>query len=1757
LVQNIGWFIGVFCFIAGSLFLVHSTDGYNSNLIAFFAFFIFTLALLFSGYRLRHKRPELEISSYVIFILSLLLIPLTTIIATQLLMSSDTLGLQLFSGLLVLIELSVFYFAVTLVSGLMDRSLQRGLPRFFLALTATQLLQVLLLALPFWQLLIVIHLLIFALLSTSIYLFANQWLQSIFIDRHKIAYFAAGTLIYAAIVAFVFITGSNAIELPAGYYGFFLLLLCGLLFFIDAQLKHWIEQHTYLSRFSFLVYGLSVLALCLVAKHPIAIPTLVLAIALYAFMVWRYLTLTPLTMLLACYFWLYHELVLQHLGYSWYLLASLPVLFSLYKAANWAIIKRQSAYLAVIVYRVLYGLLTVLTVWSLSQSEAGFVAMLTAITAGILIYYTLKSAPIAIFKPYSKIDPVSINRHENLLGSHWFYSIPLLGMVTVFYTPRLLASEVQFSLGVLLLAGFWAYYGLSSFFKARSSSVTTSIEQRLNSALFSVLVAIVPLWILSDNLQRVIPLFLAGIIILWLSYQLLMRGLFYVALLVLVTAYLPIKAIYFPTPSGLATVLISIGLWFWLWYRERQATSELILLKREQVGQKLALLPSCRLVGWYPLPSAPTLFREVIAVPLEQVMCLLWFLGMKTLYDRFYYDQLSYAWLAAVFFIAVFSLLLIIRYSLLKLLPVPIALALAAVLMMLQFWELPLRCLLLAAVVFALVSWQIVNYSLAKAFFIKLIDTLNPTLSNNDIEQAGKITHHTAFFIVIVSAVWQGLASCHCSLIALFTFITTSAFLWLSDRRYNQLVVRYLVLVFAVFAAFTGIDYVSLTLINFDMNPFIVISLVISALSIPTTTYTKPCSETAIFLVFFGVIFQLLHIVQVTAIIKPLDYTVLLLAGVSLLVANAKDKSPVCTFSAFALWVLAALWLENSLVHAQQPFYLWLNSPFADLWLLLAVLSLGISLLSHWLKSEKTIDACYLPPLNTVAILCFMWSLLGTLTLFFSSAGHANLLALIFLVLLLALFPLSKNRSGAAQSRGFASANLVTLAAFNILPIGLDGFALQSTMVLFGYTLWLVATLLLPRFNQRYSEWAIEPNYFPWLGLLLVAFSGGWWQTLVALDMGIYCLELFGYCLLMLRYSNWAGFAWLSAIAFTVVGIAFNFDNDSLPINLLLWGNLQLLLVTVWQRKGEKLAERWQWQQPPLAQAFTYTTQFIFISYLLIATLVLGFALFDGVEGNTNLLKVLPISILLVLSLLHLLWVRFASVALHSFIHSLFLLLWVIYFTYLNELFQPPLLLALWGIVLLAVSKVRMTYHAGEINTALTYWLRASVILATLALLTYSEDTLGELILSLAIVAALSAMLGGKKTHSPWLLMARFEGLLLLHGWVFLLVGHTSQSLALLLPWYALQNTLLAVLSMWFLNRLLTKPLASEYQTYYQQALQGTSWLIALGLLQLLGHGILVQQAIMAGLQPQWLLSPFDSIAAFSTGAIIVTVGLRRVRHSLDSNWLYGLVMLVGALAFYGRLLWLGAAAVSLWDTAALIGCAYILFFLQGLFPSKPLYNTALLMPVLALFTVPLQLASPETSITLMATGVLYALVRRHNQQKIPLYLALLAFNAGVYLWIPSLVDSSELIQIYVIPAALSSLMLLHLHSRELKPSVLMGSRLAAISSIYACATVDVFLRAELGVFILAMGLSVVGILLGIALRTRAFLYAGLSFLLLNVIGQALRFYPKKGLESLDIAIVLLVMGATILGFMFWFNEKKVAILQRINSIQAQMQTWE
>lgn len=110
----------------------------------------------------------------------------------------------------------------------------------------------------------------------------------------------------------------------------------------------------------------------------------------------------------------------------------------------------------------------------------------------------------------------------------------------------------------------------------------------------------------------------------------------------------------------------------------------------------------------------------------------------------------------------------------------------------------------------------------------------------------------------------------------------------------------------------------------------------------------------------------------------------------------------------------------------------------------------------------------------------------------------------------------------------------------------------------------------------------------------------------------------------------------------------------------------------------------------------------------------------------------------------------------------------------------------------------------------------------------------------------------------------------------------------------------------------------------------------------------------------------------------------------------------------------------------------------------------------------------------------------------------------------------------YLIPASLSVLILLHLHRREIKPSVAHSTRLGAVTLLYASATADVFLPPGLGVFALALGLSLVGAAFGIALRMRALLYAGVTFLIVNVLGQMVRFYPDGRLAK---AVMLMALG--------------------------------
>jgi hypothetical protein len=90
--------------------------------------------------------------------------------------------------------------------------------------------------------------------------------------------------------------------------------------------------------------------------------------------------------------------------------------------------------------------------------------------------------------------------------------------------------------------------------------------------------------------------------------------------------------------------------------------------------------------------------------------------------------------------------------------------------------------------------------------------------------------------------------------------------------------------------------------------------------------------------------------------------------------------------------------------------------------------------------------------------------------------------------------------------------------------------------------------------------------------------------------------------------------------------------------------------------------------------------------------------------------------------------------------------------------------------------------------------------------------------------------------------------------------------------------------------------------------------------------------------------------------------------------------------------------------------------------------------------------------------------------------------------------------------------------------------------------------------FIAVLGLSLAGIILGIVLRTRAFLYAGMMCLVLNVAGQLVLLFPEQRLGK---AIVLLALGTGITGAMIGFNARRETILRRIRFLRADLALWE
>ncbi|MCI5137068.1 MAG: hypothetical protein D3922_01335, partial [Candidatus Electrothrix sp. AR1] len=1196
------------------------------------------------------KRPELITSSGILLALGVLLVPLNLTACVRLITAAGSNGMFIaIAAMVAFVVLSGFALAVRLASGLIDRRLTEEHPLLFMGMAALQFFVPFLNPSVHWLWLAALHLILLAVLAYALQRFTKHWLRSIFIDKRKISYYTAGTLIYAALVSFIHLTLGAGMDLPQGYAGPFLMILSGLLFSVDIQFKYWVRNYAPLSRFTFVIYALSVLALLISlpggtrTEHLFTLPlflSLIIGVLLYGGMVWKYLTLPPLYLLLACFSALYAQSILQFFPGYWHFILALPGLYAimgLHRLAQ----RRNSSALALVVHRTMLGLIPVLVIWSLLHSPfpaQGIIPMLTPLAATALVLQILGFTPARLLQSGSSTS-------SSFKG---YYLLTGLVSLTLAYTPLLMGSwQEQFSNGLIALAYLWVGWGLHSLRK----KILCSSEALFNSALLSVALGILIItggWAAEHGFDiaalianPVISLLLiaAGGGLLWISLGLRIRIVFYGAVLIGGAGIALLKLRYIPVSSGRGVLVATLVLWTLLWYLQRQ------LSLRAAIEEKLtAALPS-------DPPDTPDttqpatsqkeelsvvllgLFRvyrnrfptrtDMVLPPLRQFFYLLWLVVLWKIIPGVILPQPGSPWAILALLSAVTTLLAAGQTKpslglqvagLICLLPLVAILVIKALLVLMPVASLWHPCLAMGC---ALLLWRC-SLFLRTAVCLRLVSIMGWQGGYGDLggsKLSEQILHWTAFTLAFFStgaACWSILTvqndipfrEINPPFAALLlTLALVLLFFWQSGRRYALRLHSYL---FIGCVGFMGCSLYSW------------------------------------------------------------------LAGLSLETAlHVQHAAPMLTLTATALTLTA--YLLNASVDSLYRRPMQHNAIFLFLW---ALICNGL-LFWQSLKTGRT----------------EVWLPLFFMALAFSSSSILHTIP-------------DTGRLRNFRSLGTALLLTVALSSF------FTGYPYLFPYVLTGWSFVLLGTgvYLLPRLNARFPQCFLSPAVWPVAGLVLVlstlfstlfvrlfASEGSglpFWPILIGATM---------YLLLMSHAVRWEWLPWLAGLVVTVSGFnllvvflpeAQSLFNLPFLIGAAVWLNLMVQIMPVILRTTGRITGR---TGPPSAtpcrldNAFFFWPSLLLCGVLVLSTSVISVFLLniDSLNSVTWLrslqeqpIMLITLSIVQVFSFFHLLIIsaRFSAKWRVFFAHLLLLALTdcVLLLKIAAGILQVPLLLVLW-----------------------------------------------------------------------------------------------------------------------------------------------------------------------------------------------------------------------------------------------------------------------------------------------------------------------------------------------------------------------------------------------------------------------------------------------------------------------------------------------
>ncbi|MCP4688880.1 MAG: hypothetical protein GY859_12575, partial [Desulfobacterales bacterium] len=791
MVRNIGWFIGGFLFIAGSIFLVIQTSGFARSLIIAVFLFGYTLLLLLGAHRLLRKEPGMRAACAIMITLGMLLIPLTITASVRILdMGWPNVAQTAAGALLLLINLGVFYWAAKLASGIMDRSLKGPHPKLFMIIAAVQIAAPITARAPHWPLLASLHLVLLGLLGWALTRFTRDWLKAILMDRNRTTCYAVGSLVHAALVSFVHLTARFGPSLPDGYAGPFLMILSGMLFYVDFHLKRWTKKYTWLSQFNFLVYGLSILSLALVLYAPGArLITLALGTVVYGAVVRQYRTLPPLYLTLACLAWLYGLLALAPLPRGMHFLAAAPGLAALVYMYHRAL-KQNAVSMARLFFRAFALLAGGLAAWSLYHAGPGFTAMATSLAITGALYAAIRFYPFHLLNGLglASAEKSALTGEADLRGGPWLYAVLAAEAISLAYAPPAgpIAPVLQFAAGLALLALSWSATALrppgpATEFTAKKAAVL------LNGALLSIPLAIAMCVAgqprLLHNPLLILVLALSAGILLWQGGVLRVRGLFCGALILGGAAGGLFKLTYFPGPSAaLAESLVIPCAWGALLWLERREAAFRALGERDngEGAPPLTLL--------WRTPTREKSLVETMTAPAQWAMGLVWFWVLFRLGWYIINYGPSWTWVVNTALTTLTSALLAVYFRRTRLCFVPVLLGLAALLggaRLLVGVNAPIWTVI--AVFYALAAWALAVKAGERPLFRRLARMVDFRGGNEDARHMiPRQTFLTTCVIVLVAAAaalfhWL----LHPGPAGLPAIIAGMFFLWLTGRYYR------------------------------------------------------------------------------------------------------------------------------------------------------------------------------------------------------------------------------------------------------------------------------------------------------------------------------------------------------------------------------------------------------------------------------------------------------------------------------------------------------------------------------------------------------------------------------------------------------------------------------------------------------------------------------------------------------------------------------------------------------------------------------------------------------------------------------------------------------------------------------------------------------------------------------------------------------------------------------------------------------------